>query len=115
MVGVSFGGSERPRSNLDIRRTTPRIARGERTPIGGIREPDLERQGRVLGASGWRFLVFGLIVALPGIALVVFSDGRARAIGIAVGALAGGPVVVGGALLLSSRVARWSARHKLFA
>lgn len=89
---------------------------GNAPRIGGIREPDLERQGRVLGASGWRFFVFGLIVALPGIALVVFSDGWARAIGIGVAALAGCPVVVvGGGLLLSSLVARWSARHKLFA
>jgi len=80
-----------------------------------VEEPELERQGRALGASGWRFLVLGLIAALPGVALVVFTDGVAMAIGIAALALAGCPAVVGVGLLLSSLVARWSARHKLFA
>lgn len=80
-----------------------------------VEEPELERQGRVLGATGWRFLVLGLFAALPGGALAVFSDGWAMAIGIAVLALAGCPAVVGAGLLLSSLVTRWSARHKLFA
>ena len=80
-----------------------------------VEEPELERQGRVLGASGWRFLVLGLIAALPGVALVVFTDGVAMGIGIAIVALAGCPAVVGATLLLSSLVARWSARHKLLA
>ena len=73
------------------------------------------RQGRVLGASGWRFLVLGPVAALPGFALVAFTDGVAMAIGIAVLALAGCPAGVGAVLVLSSFVARWSARHKLFA
>jgi hypothetical protein len=81
----------------------------------GVEEPELERHGRVLGASGWRFLVLGLIAALPGVALVVFTDGVAMGIGIALVALAGCSAVVGAGLLLSSLVARWSARHKLFA
>jgi hypothetical protein len=80
-----------------------------------VEEPELERQGRVLGATGWRFLVLGLLAAVPGGALVVFTDGWAMAIGIAVLALAGCPAVVGAGLLLSSLVTRWSARHKLFA
>lgn len=84
-----------------------------RTPT--VEEPELERQGRVLGATGWRFLVLGLLAALPGGALVVFTDRSAMAIGIAVLALAGCPAVVGAGLLLSSLVTRWSARHKLFA
>ena len=80
-----------------------------------VKEPQLERQGHVLGASGWRFLLFGLIAALSGIALVVLADGWAIEIGIALVALAACPAIVGGGLLLSSVVARWSARHKLFA
>jgi hypothetical protein len=59
--------------------------------------------------------MLGLIAALPGAALVVFTDGVATGIGIAIVALAGCPAVIGVGLLLSSLVARWSARHKLFA
>lgn len=98
-TGERHGGSDEPTAA----RTAP------------VEEPELERQGRVLGATGWRFLVLGLIAALPGAALVVFTDGVAMGIGIAVVALAGCPAVIGAGLLLSSLVARWSARHKLLA
>jgi len=60
-------------------------------------------------------LIFGVIAALPGAALVVFTGGWQMVIGIVVLALAGCPAIVGAGLLLSSFVARWSARHRLFA
>ena len=84
-------------------------------PVSAVKEPELERQGRVLGASGWRFVLIGLLLALPGAALVIFTHGLVMAIGIVILALSGCPVVVGTGLLLSSLVARRSARHKLFA
>jgi hypothetical protein len=80
-----------------------------------VEESELERHGRILGHSGLRFVVLGVIAALSGAALVLFTHGWAMAIGIAALALAGCPAVVGAGLLLSSLVARWSARHKLFA
>jgi len=84
-------------------------------PVSAVKDPELERQGRVLAAPGWRFVLIGLLLALPGAALVIFTTGLAMAIGIVILALSGCPVVVGTGLLLSSLVARRSARHKLFA
>ena len=80
-----------------------------------VAEPELERQGRTLGHSGGRFVAVGVIFALPGIVLVVFTHSWAMAVGIAILALAAGPAVVGVGLLLSGLVARWAARHKSFA
>jgi hypothetical protein len=80
-----------------------------------VHEPELERQGRVLGHSGLWFVAIAVVLAVPGVVLVVFTQAWAMAIGIVILALASGPAVVGVGLLLSSLVARWSARHKLFA
>ncbi len=80
-----------------------------------LEEPELERQSRRLGHSGVWFVAVGAIFALPGIVLVVFAHSWAMAVGIAVLAIAAGPMVVGVGLLLSSLVARWSARHNSFA
>ncbi|HUA46960.1 MAG TPA: hypothetical protein VMA77_17135 [Solirubrobacteraceae bacterium] len=118
------GGGQVHRNSRQASRRSEAPVAGERQAgsheltaarVASVEEPDLERQGRVLGASGWRFLVLGVVMALPGIALLVFTDGVAMGIGIAVVALAGCPAVVGAGLLLSSLVARRSARHKLFA
>ena len=80
-----------------------------------IYERELERQSRVLGHSGLWFVAIAVILAVPGIVLVVFTDAWAMAIGIVILAIAGGPAVVGVGLLVSSRVAQWSARHGSFA
>jgi hypothetical protein len=99
----------------EAKSSPPRADPRPEAQANAVKEPELERQGRVLGHSGWRFLLVGVIAALPGAALVVFTDGWAMAIGIVILALSGCPVVVGIGLLLSSLVARWSARHRLFA
>jgi hypothetical protein len=80
-----------------------------------VKEPELERQGRRLGRPGWWFLLLAVVIAIPGIVLVVFAHSWAMAIGIVLLVLAGAPAVVGLGLLLSSLVSRWSARHKSFA
>lgn len=80
-----------------------------------VKEPELERQGRRLGRSGERWLLVALLIAAPGILLVVLTGGFVQGLGIAILAIAGGPAIIGVALLLASLVSRWSARHKSFA
>lgn len=80
-----------------------------------VPEPELDRQGRQLGRPGWWFLFLAAFIALPGVVLIIFTQGWARAIGIILVVLAGPPAVVAAALLLSSLVARWAARHRSFA
>jgi hypothetical protein len=60
-------------------------------------------------------LVLAVLVAVPGVLLIVFTHGWAQALGIVLVALSGPPSVVAVGLLLSSLVARWSARHRPFA
>ncbi len=80
-----------------------------------VREPQLERKGRRLGHSGWRFLLIGILVAIPGVVLVLIGRGWSVGVGLAVLAVAAAVGVVGVGLLVSSLVSRWSARHRLFA
>jgi hypothetical protein len=80
-----------------------------------VLEPELERQGRRLGRPGWWFLLLAAVIAVPGVVLIIFTDGWAHAIGVVLVVLAGSPAVVAAALLLSSLVARWAARHRSFA
>jgi hypothetical protein len=84
-------------------------------PSGSVKETQLERQGRRLAHPGWRFLVLAVVVAIPGIVLVEIDNSWSLPFGIALLLLASLPGGVGLALLLSSSVARWAARHKLFA
>jgi hypothetical protein len=60
-------------------------------------------------------LLLAVLLALPGIAVIVFANGWALALGIVLVVLAGAPAILGLGLLLSSLVARWSARHRPFA
>jgi hypothetical protein len=78
-----------------------------------VKDRQLERQGRRLGHSGWWFLLVGLVVAIPGIILIVINT--ALGLGIAIVFIASIPAGVGVALLASSLVSRWSARRKSFA
>jgi uncharacterized membrane protein YdbT with pleckstrin-like domain len=80
-----------------------------------VPELELERQGRRLGRPGWWFLFLAALIALPGVVLIILTQGWAHAIGVILVVLAGPPAVVATALLLSSLVARWAARHRSFA
>jgi hypothetical protein len=82
---------------------------------GTVREPHLERTGKKLVGPGLRFLTLGLLVLIPGIVLVVIDNSWSMPFGIALILLASLPAGVGIALLASSSVARWAARHRLFA
>jgi hypothetical protein len=62
-----------------------------------------------------RFFVVASLLAIPGIVLIVLDRGWSVGVGIALLLLGSIPAAVGGALLLSGSVARWAARHRLFA
>lgn len=80
-----------------------------------VRDPQLERQGTRLARPGWRLLLIAIVIAIPGIVLVVINNSWSLPFGIALLLLASLPAAAGAALLLSSSVARWAARHRLFA
>jgi hypothetical protein len=80
-----------------------------------IRDQQLERQGRRMGHSAARFLSAGIVLAIPGIVLVLIDHGWSVGLGIALLFIASAPLVVGAGLLLTAGVSRWAARHKLFA
>lgn len=84
-------------------------------PRTSVREPKLERQGRRLARPAWRFLALAVIVAIPGVVLVVVDNSWSVPFGIALLLLASLPAAVGIGLLFSASVARWAARHRLFA
>jgi hypothetical protein len=95
-----------------------------RTP-DGARTPDrdraytadreLERKGRRMGHSGSWFVVVGLLIAIPGIVLVLIDHGWSIGVGVAILLIASVPSAIGVGLLVSAAVSRWAARRKLFA
>ncbi len=78
-----------------------------------VKDRELERQGQRMLHPGLRFVVIGLVLAIPGIVLVVGD--WALPFGITLIFFGSLPFGVGLAMLLSASVARWAARHKLFA
>lgn len=80
-----------------------------------VRDRVLERQGRVLGRSAEWFLAAGAILAVPGIIIVLVTSSWVYGFGWALIGLGSCPIVAGIALLISSIVSRWSARHRSFA
>lgn len=62
-----------------------------------------------------RLLLVGVIVAIPGIILVIVAQHALLGLGIALILLGSGPIGIGLAMLCSASVARWAARHRLFA
>jgi hypothetical protein len=78
-----------------------------------VKERALERQGRRMGRYGGRLFLLGVLLAIPGLVLVIV--GWSIGLGWAILLLASIPGVIGFGLLCSGAVSRWSARHKLFA
>ena len=68
-----------------------------------------------MGYSAGRFLLVGVVIAIPGIVLLLIDHGWSVGVGIAVLLIASIALVVGIGLLVSSAVSRWAARRKLFA
>jgi hypothetical protein len=84
-----------------------------------VHERGLERQGRRIGSSGGRFLLVGALTALPGIIMLLIGLATGHtwlwAFGIAVILIGSVPGVIGVGMLVAGGVARWHARHRLFA
>jgi hypothetical protein len=80
-----------------------------------IEDVELERQGRRMARPALRLLILGLVMAIPGIVLVALAYSWSIGFGAAILLLASIPAIFGVALLVSSGVARWAARHNLFA
>ena len=68
-----------------------------------------------MGRPGIRFVIVGLVLAIPGVILVALDHAWSIGFGAAILLLASIPVAFGIALLVSSGVTRWAARHNLFA
>ncbi len=83
-------------------------------PRGPI-DRELERSGRRLGNSGGWFLLLAVLLAVPGVALLVVGGGAVEAVGLALTAFSLAPALVGAGLLLAGFVSRHSARHRPFA
>jgi hypothetical protein len=80
-----------------------------------VRDPELERHGKRLGAPSRWFVLLGLVLGVPGILLIVLAHSWAYELGWVLFALATVPGVVAIVLAGSSAVARWAARQKPFA
>jgi hypothetical protein len=76
---------------------------------------DLDRAGRRLGGPGRWLVLLAVLLAAPGVLLIVVGSGSVRGVGIALVSLAGAPGLAGLGLLLANAVAWWSARDKPFA
>jgi hypothetical protein len=80
-----------------------------------VRDSALERQGRRMTAPALRVMLTGVLILIPGIVLVVVGETWVLGLGIALIFIGAGPIGIGLALLTSASVARWAARHRLFA
>lgn len=80
-----------------------------------VEDPVLERQGKRMIGPAIRFIAIAAVMAIAGIVLILIGHGWSVGVGIAVLLLACVPGTVGIGLLTGGGVARWAARHKLFA
>ncbi len=80
-----------------------------------VQDPVLERQGKRMIGPAVRFIAIAAVMAVAGVVLILIGHGWSVGVGIAVLLLACLPGTVGFGLLSGGAVARWAARHKLFA
>jgi hypothetical protein len=80
-----------------------------------VQDRELERQGRRMIGPAVRFIAIAAVMAVAGIVLIVIGHGWSIGVGVAILLLAGVPGTIGFGLLTGGAVARWAARHKLFA
>jgi hypothetical protein len=78
-------------------------------------EPQLDAQSRALVGRGAGFGLIGAVVAIPGIVLVILTQGWAYDLGWVLIVLGCLPGMVSLGLLLSGAVAHRAARHEPFA
>ncbi len=80
-----------------------------------VQDPVLERQGKRMMGPAIRFIAVAAVMAVAGVILIIIGHGWSVGVGIALLLLAGVPGTLGFGLLSGGAVARWAARHRLFA
>jgi hypothetical protein len=80
-----------------------------------VEDPVLERQGKRMIGPAIRLLAITAVMAVAGIILILIGHGWSVGVGIAVLLLASVPGTIGFGLFTGGAIARWAARHKLFA
>jgi hypothetical protein len=80
-----------------------------------VRDPVLERQGKRMIGPAIRLVAIAAVMAVAGIVLIVIGHGWSVGVGVAVLLLASVPGTIGFGLFTGGSIARWAARHKLFA
>jgi hypothetical protein len=80
-----------------------------------VHDPVLERQGKRMIGPAIRFIAIAAVLAVAGIVLIVIGHGWSVGVGIAVLLLASVPGTIGFGLFTGGAIARWAARHNLFA
>ena len=80
-----------------------------------VKDPVLERQGKRMIGPAIRLLAVTAVMVVAGVILILIGHGWSVGLGIAVLLLACVPGTIGFGLLSGGGVARWAARHNLFA
>jgi hypothetical protein len=80
-----------------------------------VKDPVLERQGSRMIGPAIRFVAIAAVMAIAGVILIVIGHGWSIGVGVAVLLLASVPGTLGIGLFTGGAVARWAARHRLFA
>jgi hypothetical protein len=80
-----------------------------------VEDPVLERQGKRMIGPAIRLVAIAAVMAIAGIVLILIGHGWSVGLGIAVLLLASVPGTIGFGLFTGGAIARWAARHKLFA
>ena len=80
-----------------------------------VQDPVLERQGKRMIGPAIRLVAIAAVMAIAGIVLILIGHGWSVGLGIAVLLLASVPGTIGFGLFTGGGIARWAARHKLFA
>ena len=80
-----------------------------------VEDPVLERQGKRMIGPAIRFAAIAAVMAIAGIVLILIGHGWSVGVGIAVLLIACVPGTIGFGLFTGGAIARWAARHRLFA
>jgi hypothetical protein len=80
-----------------------------------VQDPVLERQGKRMIGPAIRLVAVAAVMAIAGIVLILIGHGWSVGLGIAILLLASVPGTIGFGLFTGGGIARWAARHKLFA
>jgi hypothetical protein len=80
-----------------------------------VQDRQLERQGKRMIGPALRLIAVSALLAVVGVILILIGHGWSIGVGIAVILLGSVPATIGFGLLTGGAIARWAARHKLFA